>query len=190
MRRRFPDVYIRVFESVYPSVLDLLRDTAVDFAIGPVPEDGLGDDFRVDPLFELDLVIVVRQGHRKARARSLAELTGIDWIVTGPMAGPGAIHQRAFQDAALPMPRVAMHCDSVGSSLQIIEHSDVASFVPQPLAEVAAAAGRVQIVPVKERFQTLRISMFMPTQSILTPAGQALYSALRTVSNTLPPPQG
>ena len=137
-------------------------------------------------MFDLELLIVVKQGHRKARAKSLADLAELDWIVTGPLSGPGAIHQKAFEDAGLPMPRLAMHCDSVGSSMQSIQHSEVASFVPRPIAEAAEASGTAQIVRVKERFQPLRISMYRPAQNILTPAGQALYSAIRTVSNTVP----
>lgn len=187
MRRQFPDVYLRLEEVVYPTVLDLFRTASIDFAIGPLPAGQLPEDFRCDRLFEVDLVVTVRHGHPLASARSLAELAALDWMIAGPHAGPGAVHVEAFVAAGLQPPRCLMHCDSVGGALQLVEHSEFASFVPRPLAEAAAAAGRVALVPIAERLPTLVLQLFMPTQRILTPAGQALYSAVHSVSRARRP---
>jgi LysR family transcriptional regulator, regulator of abg operon len=107
------------------------------------------------------------------------------WMVTGPLAGPGAVHAQAFINAGLHPPRCVMHCESVGGAIQIIEHSDLVSFVPRHLAEEAESAGLVSIVPVKETVPRLDICAFLPSHKILTPAGQALYSAVFSVSRSM-----
>lgn len=185
MRRQFPDVQVRIIEAVHPNVMGLFRDAAIDFAIGPVPADGLGDEFRCDSLFQVRLVPVLKHKHPLARAKSLADLTGLDWMITGPSPGPGAVHQNAFVSAGLEPPRCALHCEPVGGALQMIEHSNLASFMPEPMAAAAEAAGLVSIVHVKEKPPPLAISIFMSAERILTPAGQALYSAIRSVSWSL-----
>ncbi|MGD9944921.1 MAG: LysR family transcriptional regulator [Burkholderiaceae bacterium] len=184
MRGQFPDVRVKVAEVVYPTVMNLFRDAAIDFAVGPVPANGLGEDFRCDPLFEVRMVPVLKRRHKLARARSIAELASLDWMITGPDAGPGAIHESVFVAVGLPPPHCVLHCESVGGAMQMIEHSDLASFVPEPMAEAAEAAGLVSIVRVKETLPPAAVSIFMAAERILTPAAQALYSAIRSVSRS------
>lgn len=186
VRQHFPDVDVRLQEAVYPTVLGLFREGSIDFAIGPVPDDGLGSEFGCQPLFETELVVVLRRRHRLAKAKSLQLLTSLHWILTGPRNGPGAIHDRAFRDAGLHPPACLTHCESVAAAVHFVAHSDAASFVPRPIAEAFEQSGQVTVVEVEEETPPMRISLVQPSQSILTPAGQALYSAIRTVSRSLP----
>lgn len=186
MRQRFPDVHVRLLEAVYPTVMSLFRTATIDFAIGPVPSGGLGQDYRCDRLFDVDLVVVVKRGHRLSKARSLADLVDLDWVITGPQAGPAEIQEEAFKLAGLGQPRCVMHCESIAGALQLIQHSQSASYIPKVVAEEAQAAGLVNIVPIKEKPpRALPIGILLPTTSMLTPAGQALYSAIRTVGRSL-----
>ena len=179
MRRQFPDVRVQITEVVYPTVMHTFRESSIDFAVGPVPESGLPPDYRVERLFDIELVVVVKRGHRAARARSLKDLVGEEWIVTGPYAGPGAVIERTFVKYGIAAPRYSMLCDSVAAALHMLAHSELVSFVPRPPAVLAERAGEVVIVPVKERAEPVTISVFMPAQAILTPAAQALVSAIR-----------
>lgn len=186
VRRQFPGLDVRLQEAVYPTVLGLFRDGSIDFAIGPVPAEGLGAEFTCQPLFEVELAVVLRRGHRLAKLKSLQALTNLNWILTGPKNGPGAIHDRAFRDAGLQPPVCLTHCESVAAAVHFVAHSDAASFVPRPIAEAFEQSRVVTIVDIAEHTPPMRISLVQPSQSILTPAGQALYSAIRTVSRSLP----
>lgn len=188
MRLKFPDVYVEMQEAVYPKVMDMFREEGIDFAIGPLPRTGLGEGFRCDRLFELELVVALKRGHRQAKARSLRDLVSLPWMITGPHGGPGAVQAEAFLEAGLEPPPCVMHCEAVGSAIQLIVHSGLASFVPRHLAEEAEAGGLVSIVPVQETLPRLNICAFRPSHKILTPAGQALYSAVHSVSRSLRSP--
>jgi DNA-binding transcriptional LysR family regulator len=185
MRLHFPDIYVEMLEAVYPVVMDKFREKGLDFAIGPLPAEGLGDGFRCDPLFSMELVVAIKRGHSRSKAQSLRQLIDLPWMITGPHSGPGAVLAQAFINAGCRLPRCVMHCESVGGAIQIIEHSGLVSFVPRQLAEVAQAAGLVSIVNVQESLPKLEIYSFLPSHKILTPAGQALYSAVQTVSRSL-----
>lgn len=184
-RRQFPGLDVRLQEAVYPTLLSLFRDGSIDFAIGPVPEDGLGNDFNCQPLFETELVVVLRHGHQLAKEKSLATFAELNWILAGPRDGPGAIHDQAFKNAGLVPPVCSTHCESVSAAVQFVAHSDAASFVPRPIAEVFEETGLVKIIDITEPAPLVRISLVRPNQTILTPAGQALYSAVRSVSRSL-----
>ncbi|MFD0669636.1 LysR family transcriptional regulator [Ramlibacter sp. MAHUQ-53] len=186
VRRQFPGLDVRLQEAVYPTVLGLFRDGSIDFAIGPVPAEGLGAEFTCQPLFEVALTVVLRRGHPLARRKSLQALTDLQWILSGPKNGPGAIHDRAFRDAGLEPPVCRTHCESVAAAVHFVAHSDAASFVPRPIAEAFEQSRLVTLVDIAEPTPPMRISLVQPSQSILTPAGQALYSAIRTVSRSLP----
>ena len=179
-RRTFPRVEIRIAEAVYPQVMQAFQESRLDFGVGPVPTQGLGRDFKVDKLLSVELVAVVKRGHRSAGAVSLAALQDEEWIVMGPHGGPGAIVAPIFQQQGLSAPLCVMYVEPGTAALEMIKHTNLVGFVPRPIA--LAAKHELQIVPVKEKIEPLTISIFMHKQSILTPASQALVSAIRSVS--------
>jgi LysR family transcriptional regulator, regulator of abg operon len=185
LRQNFPEVDVRLQESVYPTVLGLFRDGSIDFAIGPVPAKGLGDDFTCDQLFEVELAVVLRRGHQLAKTKTLQALTHLPWILAGPRNGPGAIHDGAFRDAGLQPPICRTHCESVAAAVHFITHSDAVCFIPRPIAEFYEKSNLITLVTIAEATPPMRISLVQKSQSILPPAGQALYSAIRSVSRSL-----
>lgn len=184
VRQQFPGLSVRLQEVVYPTVLDLFRDGSIDFAIGPEPAEGLGENYSCQPLLDVELVVVLRRGHPLAKLKSLEGLASLDWILAGPKNGPGAVHDRAFRDAGLHPPQFLTNCESVSAAVYFVAHSDAASFVPRPIAASLEEGGLVTIVEVADPTPVVRVSLMQPTNSILTPAGQAFCSAICSVGRS------
>lgn len=176
-RRTFTDVEVRVTEAVYPEVMNEFRQESLDFAIGPIPERGLGRDYKTSKLLDVDLVVAVRRGHRKARAKSIKEFLDEDWMVMGPPGGPGAIVGQVFEKNGLRPPATVLYLETVWSALEVIRHSDLIGFIPKPLA--LWAAQDIAVAPVAEVLPILRIHAITSKKTILTPAARALISAIR-----------
>lgn len=176
-RKSFADVEVRVTEAVYPEVMNEFRQGRIDFAIGPMPARGLGRDYKSTTLLETELVVAVRRGHPKARARSLADFASENWMVMGPPGGPGAIVAKTFSEHKLQPPATPLYLQTVWSALEVVKHTDLIGFLPRPLA--LASAEEIRIVPVAERLPSLRIDAITPAKAILTPAARALMSAIR-----------
>ena len=70
-RQTFTEVEVRVSEAVYPEVMTEFRQGRIDFAIGPIPERGLGRDYKTIKLLDTELVVAVRRGHPKGKSRSI-----------------------------------------------------------------------------------------------------------------------
>jgi molybdate transport repressor ModE-like protein len=123
VRQQFPGLSVRLQEVVYPTVLELFRDGSIDFAIGPEPAEGLGENYSCKPLLDVELVVVLRRGHPLAKLKSLEGLANLNWILAGPKNGPGAVHDRAFRDAGIQPPQFLTNCESVSAAVY---------FVPSP----------------------------------------------------------
>lgn len=186
MRRTFPAVHLQVSAAVYPAVLHLFRASAIDFAAGPLPPEGLGPDYQAEVIMRSRFVPVVRPGHPRGGRQRLADLAVLSWVAAGPTTGPGDACQRAFAGAGLAAPNTAARSETVETALHLITRSDWACFIPEPLARDAAERGSICMVPIQDPLPELKVSLFRPAKRILTPAAQALYSAIRSASRRLP----
>ncbi len=185
MRRNFPEVQLQISASVYPAVMSLFRASAIDFAVGPVPTEGLGGDYQSEVILRSRFVPVVRLGHPLATRTRLADLENLAWVAAGPTTGPGDACQRAFSIANRPTPVMAARSETVETAIHLISRSDWACFIPEPLALDAAKRSIISLVPILEPLPELEVSLFRPSKRILTPAAQALYSAIRSSSRSL-----
>jgi len=186
MRHSFPEVQLLVSSSVYPAVMSLFRTSSIDFAVGPLPTEGLGADYQSEVIIQSRFVPVVRPGHPLAQRQQLADLAGLSWVAAGPTTGPGDACQRAFASAGLLPPSVAVRSETIETAVHLIARSDWASFIPEPLARDAAERAIVGMIPILDPLPELQVSLFRPAKRILTPAAQALYSAIRSASLRLP----
>lgn len=185
MRHSFPAVQLQVSSSVYPAVMALFKSSAIDFAVGPLPSEGLGADYQSEIIIKSRFVPVVRPGHPLVGQTRLADLAELAWIAAGPTTGPGDACQQAFANAGLPQPTIAARSETVETAVHLIARSDWASFIPEPLARDAAERGILSILSIQENLPELQVSLFRPAKRILTPAAQALYSAIRGASRRL-----
>lgn len=177
LQQTFPGVQVHIIEAVYPEVMQEFRRSRIDFAIGPVPEHGLGRDYKAVGLLTADMVAAVRRGTPKSRVRSLKQLQDQGWMVMGPPEGPGAIVDKVFKKHGLKPPNTQLYVDTVWAALEMIKHSQLVGFIPKPLAEWAQ--DDIAIVPVTEKLPDLRIDIIIASTAILTPAARALVSAVR-----------
>jgi DNA-binding transcriptional LysR family regulator len=176
-RKTFTDVQVRVTEAVYPEVMNEFRQERIDFAIGPIPERGLGRDYKTSKLLDVEMVVAVRKGHRKASCKSIKDFLKSEWMVMGPPEGPGAIVSKVFEQQGLQPPDTPLYLESVWSALEVIRHSDLIGFIPKPL--VLWSAKDIAVAPVAETLPHVRIHAITSKKTILTPAARALISAIR-----------
>lgn len=137
--------------------------------------------FTVTRLFDVELVVVVKRGHPRALARSIAALGGEEWVVTGPAQGPGAVVADLYRRNDLAPPAQSIYLETVSSAVEMIRHTEFAGLLPAPVA--AAAGDSLVVVPVRKRCEPLRMGIAVPARAILTPAARALVSAIRATSS-------
>lgn len=179
-RKRLPDVRVHVVDGLYPAVLNLVRDGAVELAIGPQPPaEMLSPEFRVEQLYVNPLIVACRIGHPRAAARSLKDLLDCEWALHGPLEGPGSLFAPAFLENGLQPPPTPIHCESFIGMLALLEHTDVLTVMPKRLILHLERQRHLQALALREKLPSWDISLLTRSSVPLTPAASAFATLVR-----------
>jgi LysR family transcriptional regulator, regulator of abg operon len=178
-RRQYPTANVRIVEGQTNMLLPLVRDETLDFSVGMKPGDELPRIVTFRPLFQTQFVVVARQGHPLADAKSLRELAKASWIDFSPRI------EQAFVAAGLPPPASPVRCESFLALLSSLAKSDAIGFVTTHLLAQPIARGVLQRIPVRETLPTATVGMVTRTYSPLPPVATAMTKAMTDVARRL-----
>jgi len=174
---RWPQVQVRLIDTLYPRAFALVRSGEVDFAIGPVPGERIDRDLALRRMFDSRAVIVVRRGHPLARARRLAALVDARWVLTGPAGGPGDPAALGFEALGLGAPRPWLACDSFSTVLAMVGGLDVVCVMPQRYFDRHGAGLDLVRLPIADPLPDSTIHAASRADAPLTLAAQRLLDA-------------
>ncbi len=187
----YPDITIRVVDTLFPLAFGSLRDGQLDCLIGPLPygktaEAAPAREFAIETLFISEVGVTARRHHPLARARSLRELVDADWLVLGPPNGPGAVIGEAFELVGLGRPRFVVTSDSFTAAQALIRETDLLATMPlRLLAPGGQLGGTLVHVPIAEAIREARVSLITRADVPLTPAAQAFVAHVRRAARLL-----
>lgn len=177
-RQRYPDVTLDIKDAVFPTVELELKESRVDCYIGPAPLD-VGPALLVEKLFDNTRVIMGRQGHPLAQARSLKDLVDAEWISTSityiaeDELGP------LFAKHGLPPPKLKMQLHSSLSFLVAMVYSDVLMMAPVQWTRSPLLRDKVAPIPVREQLPAPPVCLIRRTGLPLTPAAEYFCDLMR-----------
>ena len=183
-RRQHPTTQIRILEGFPVTLLPLVREETLDFAIGPLPDGKLDPSIGFRPLFRHDFVVVARKGHPRRGARSLAELLDANWLGLLSISLPDGPLQRAFSSVGLPYPRVMVQCESHNVALAVLAKTDMLGIISNRLL-ASTAARDLQPISVKESLPSYTTGIFTRKDLSLTRPAAALARALTLAARRL-----
>jgi LysR family transcriptional regulator, regulator of abg operon len=178
-RRKFGSAEVSIQEGTYSNMLRGLRDGTLDFAIGPQPAANLADDILIEPLFANTRRVIGRLGHPLAKARSLGDLIGLHWVITGVVGPQDHEFYEIFRSYGIEPPEALIRCESLIALLSILAGSDAVAFLPRQWAESKLTEGLLQEIGVVEDIAGPKTCLIRRAAMPLTPAAEALADALR-----------
>lgn len=177
-RRRFNDVKVRAVERPFDQALIDLRQGELDFAALPDLPGPLGDEFEATVLCIDQCAVIARRGHPRRRARSMSDLLDEKWIITRQGAQKSATFENQFLSLALPIPAVAVQCESIAGVLSLLEQSDYLAILPRRWLRPAFVSACTEEIPIRERLLANQVSIVRRSDLPLSPAAAALVSSL------------
>lgn len=174
---RWPQVTVRLTDALYPAAQERLRSGELDLALGPLPATGLGPDLRAQPLLHSPTTIVARRDHPLQRARTLRELQGAAWILTGPRLGPGDPVNLGFERQGLAPPSVTLECESFSILLAMLAGVTALAIVPRHFFDTHGPRIGLVALEIEEPLPTTAIHLFTRTEGPLTLPTQRLRDA-------------
>ncbi|VTU16749.1 CysJI operon transcriptional activator [Variovorax sp. SRS16] len=175
--KRWPQVRLRMRDTLYPRALEQLRTGELDLALGPLPGEGAGRDLLVQPLFESQALLAARRGHPLARAKKLAQLVDAGWVLTGPAGGPGDPRNLSFDATGERTPQVRLECESFATLLALMPSLDVIGIMPRGFFDRYGPAMDLVELPITDVLPNTTIHAVYRADAPLTLPAQRLLDA-------------
>ena len=183
-RQQFPDARVRIMEGLPHVLLPLVRDETLDMVVGARPSGPLDAAFRFRPLFRSPRAVVARRGHPHARANSIAELAGADWLGMPPF-GHWSEMQAPLTPPILQSARQLIECDSYNSVVALLASTDMIAILSRRLLSEPYAREHLLEIKVRERLPSFSVGLFTRADTPLTPAASAMLKAVAATAREL-----
>lgn len=177
-------VRISVFGGRSLSNISALRESKIDFAVGPLPSDQNLSDLRTEQLCSSKLGIVVREGHPAADARKLADLMSYGWIY-GVRQTSGVLISLLMHKQGLPEPSLVVHCDSSSALVSMLLQSNNVTLSSLDALEPFRAAGILKVLPIDIDLPPIVQYLITPSTRPLTKWAQEFAAEFRRASRSL-----
>ncbi|VCU69808.1 HTH-type transcriptional regulator CynR [Pigmentiphaga humi] len=177
-RARFPEVDLRIIDAVFPTVEASLKDGTIDCYIGPPPAR-LPAEFQSEKLFDNSRIILGRQGHPLAHARSLRELAGAEWITTSITYKAEEELGPLFAEHGLPPPKLVVRAQSAMTFLVTMAYSDLLMMLPRQWVDFPLWKNILVQIRVREPLPAPPICIIRRTGMPLTPAADYFCTLVR-----------
>jgi DNA-binding transcriptional LysR family regulator len=184
-RRRYGEVTVRAMERPFDQALNDLRHGDVEFAVLPDMPEPLGDGFSAATLHIDQCAVIARRGHPKCKAGDMAELLDQSWIMTRQGALKSATFERQFQALGLPVPHVAIQCESIAGVLSLLEHSDYLAILPKRWLRPAFVRAYTQEIPIGARLLENHSYIVRRSDLPLSPAAAAFVASLEVEARSM-----
>ena len=185
-RARYPQIHIDVIEGVFPGVESALRDGTVDCYIGPLRGRPDVEDLVVEKLFDNTRIILARKNHPLAKARSLRDLVGAEWVTTS-ISLNAEDELALFAQHGLPTPRIVMQAHSALTCIVSVAYSDLLTLLPIQWTEFSVTRDALQKIDLVETLPAPPICIVRRAGLPLTPAAEYFCDMLRRAAGHLLP---
>jgi DNA-binding transcriptional LysR family regulator len=184
LRRSLPGAEVRIVEGASSALVMLVRDETLDFFVGQSPKAQLDGALQFRPLFRPQLAVVGRRGHPLRAARSLRELAGASWLMFYPR-GTGAMLEKMFDAAGLPLPNPVIHCESYATALSLVSKTDVIALLSPQMVTEPWGQRYLQVIDIQEKIPAPLLGLYTRADAPLTPAAAAMAQAITAVARRL-----
>lgn len=180
-RRVLPDVTVRMSHGVSSELIAGVRENRLELAITRLPAELQAVDLKIDALYESEPVVAARKGHPLARAASLSDLSGCDWVVVGdpsqPTASDASIRE-LFDDHSLGRPRIAAVTDSLFGAIATLVASECLARLPRKVLDHPLVAGQLIGLQLREAPSPYQVAIVHKASRPLSREAQTLAAML------------
>lgn len=184
-KRRFGQVSIRAVERPFDHALHDLRQGELDFAVLPDLPGPLSDEFTTSMLYVDECVVIGRRDHPRRDARELAELLDEGWITTRQGALKSATFETQFQSLGLPVPHIAIQCESIAGVLALLERTNYLTILPRRWLKPDFVSACTEELPIRTRLMGNHSYIVRRSDLPLSPAAAGLVSSLEIEASCL-----
>jgi DNA-binding transcriptional LysR family regulator len=162
-----------------------VRNGSLDFAFAQKSAKGLDASIRFRPLFHSAFAICARKGHPLGHARSLADLSGADWLDTGTLWEPGGPGELIFRTAGLAPPRPIIQCLGSLGIVAMLANSDMLTVIQRYFLNRPPMSEFLQEIKVGAEMPSVTVGLYLRADTPLTRVASAMVRHMTAVAREL-----
>ena len=189
-RKSFPNARLSLTEGLFPALEPQLKNGSLDFYIGPRPVGEIDKSYITLTLFRNKRVVVCRQGHPLAHSRSLGELIGAEWIMTGVRQPVEVEFEEQFSVHGLSTPKAVTQTYTTLPVVALLTATDTLAFLPEQWVTSDVFKTGLHAIPVVEKLDGPDIVMIRRQAMPLTPLAENLATLFERASGKPYSPAG
>ncbi|WP_230413194.1 LysR family transcriptional regulator [Paraburkholderia antibiotica] len=155
-------------------MLEQLKQRSLDLVIAPTPRKFKAEGLVRHVLYVAQPVICARKGHPLAGARSLEEIAGAGWVVTGPAGTPGNLVEEALRVRKLPSPRIEALCPDFRMLVRLVAGTDLLCVVPHQILVSTDEQAAIRPLSIREALPRYEVCLHFAEAGLIDGSPQAL----------------
>lgn len=150
LMRKAPGSRVAIIDGPYDEQLQGLLHGQIDFIIGALRKPSSNKDIVQELLFEDSLSIVVRNGHRLAKSKTVTakKLRELGWIAPRANTPAREAFNRMFTREGLLVPESVIECSSMVATRGLLLSSERAALLPARQVDVDVKSGLLAVSPI------------------------------------------
>jgi LysR family transcriptional regulator, regulator of abg operon len=184
-RKAWPEVSLRFIEGQFHTIEPRLRNGELDFYAGPRPDRSMGSGYTVQQLCTNERVVMARRGHPLAKAKTLSNLIGAEWLIAGLRDKAEEEFEEVFSAHGLLSPAVRTRAESMLVLMALLATTDAIAFLPRIWATTLLFQDTLQSLDIKEKLAAPDIVQMHSSRFPLTPAAEHLSLLLQRAAGKL-----
>lgn len=183
-RQRRPTLPIKALDGPYSDLMVGLRRGEVDFLIGALRDPAPIGDIEQRPLFDDDLVMVVRRDHPLVSSPdiSLEDLASFPWVVANEATPTRANFDRLFEPIHDKAPKSLVETSSMILMREVLRVSDHIGYISRLQVAAEVDLGFIVILPYPLQSTTRPIGLTVRSGWVPTRAQQEFLDDLSAVA--------
>ena len=184
-----PELKVSVLYGLNESLMPLVKNGEVDFALSSVPARATDTDLVHDQLFNEAAAVVARSGHPLARRRSVAPVDLLEqrFILARRRELERVAFDELFRAHDLLPPEAVIESTSTVLMKAVVMQSDILTFIPRELIWWEEKAGQLVALNVTGSQWVRRVGITRRRRGSLSPAARLLIEALKHTAQDLAP---
>ncbi len=178
--KKYPEVVVKISESLFQPVENDVADGLIDFWIGPFDRGSESPRFTAEHLLDNDRKIVGRKNHPLSSAMSLKELADARWVRTSrSVHSSESDFDAVLERAGLPRPRNVIHSGSMLITILTVANTDLLTMLPQHLFRFPRFLDLIQTFDNIEPIPMAPICIVWRQGLCMTPIAERLCDLMR-----------
>lgn len=185
LQSQWPGLTIELREAVELQLLDQLSKGEIDGIIGRIVMENLTPDLRHEAVYTEPTVIVCGTHHPLLEASAEARVTILEQTAWMLPARQGAVYNLVASRLAqfgIKAPRVEIETTSVFATIEMLNHTNLLSILPEKIARDYQANQKVAVAPIDNLGSNYPIGVIYRADAAENPLVAMLLKTTRTLS--------